>query len=220
MKPLVIYGAGGFAREVLFVLRDMAKVRQEWDVLGFLDDAADQRPTEICGLPILGGVEWVRNARHPVHVVLGVGFPSSKYQLVRRLRNDVAGFPSLIHPSAILSEFVTVGEGVVVTAGNVLTTQVRVEDFAMLNLSCTVGHDSIVGAYSSIAPGTNLSGNVRVGEGAEIGTGAKVVPGVTIGGWSVVGAGAVVVSDLPSNSTAVGIPARVIKTREVGWHSQ
>jgi UDP-perosamine 4-acetyltransferase len=63
-----------------------------------------------------------------------------------------------------------------------------------------------------------LGGNVVVGEGAFLGVGTMVIPGIRIGRWSVVGAGAVVTKDLPDDCTAVGVPARVIKTREDGWH--
>ena len=76
---------------------------------------------------------------------------------------------------------------------------------------CTVGHDSIIRAYSSIMPGVNVSGEVILGEKSYIGTGAKIINLVEIGENVVVGAGAVVSKSFPGNCTVVGVPAKVIK---------
>ena len=91
-------------------------------------------------------------------------------------------------------------------------------DHCIVNVGATISHDTNVGRYVNINPGAHLAGNVSVGEGSYIGMGAKVIQGRSIGKWTVVGAGAVVTTDLPANVTAVGVPAKVIKTREEGWH--
>jgi acetyltransferase-like isoleucine patch superfamily enzyme len=54
---------------------------------------------------------------------------------------------------------------------------------------------------------------VRIGDGVWLGARVTVLDGVTIGDGSVVGAGAVVTEDIPPMSIAVGVPARVIRTR-------
>jgi sugar O-acyltransferase (sialic acid O-acetyltransferase NeuD family) len=93
-----------------------------------------------------------------------------------------------------------------------------VGNHVILNTSSSVDHDCRIGDYAHIAPGCHLGGGIIVGEGTFLGVGTSVVPGVRIGRWSVIGAGAVVTKDLQDNCTAVGVPARVIKTREEGWH--
>ncbi|MGZ9197173.1 MAG: DapH/DapD/GlmU-related protein, partial [Candidatus Deferrimicrobiaceae bacterium] len=82
----------------------------------------------------------------------------------------------------------------------------------------SVDHDCAIGDFVHICPGAHLGGAVVVEEGTFLGVGSSVVPGIRIGRWSVIGAGAVVTKDIPDNCTAVGVPARVIKTREEGWH--
>ena len=82
-----------------------------------------------------------------------------------------------------------------------------------INFGLTIGHDSQVDDYATLAPGVNLSGFSKIGEGADLGAGAATIPGVEIGAWAIVGAGAAVTRDLPAHCTAVGVPARVIKTR-------
>jgi sugar O-acyltransferase (sialic acid O-acetyltransferase NeuD family) len=217
MNDIVIYGAGGFAREVLALLRDVNREREQWNVLGFLDDRTPAG-TVVDGLEVLGNAAWLEARAGRVHAVVGVGSPAVKRRLAERLRPLAAGFPTLVHPGVVRTEFVRLEEGVVVTAGNILTTQVEVGRFAMLNLACTVGHDARIGAYATLSPGVNVSGFVNVGEGCDVGTGSALIQGVSIGPWSVVGAGGVVAGDLPANCTAVGVPARAIKQRPDGWH--
>ncbi len=87
-----------------------------------------------------------------------------------------------------------------------------------MNLAVTIGHDSSLGDFVTLSPGTNVSGNVQLDEGVETGTNVGIIPGIEIGAWSIVGAGAVVTRNLPANVTAVGAPAKVIKERDAGWH--
>lgn len=219
-RPIVIYGVGGFAREVLALLRDINAARFEWDVLGFVDDDAASWGRTLNDLPVLGGRDWLHDAAPRPHVAFGIGSPAAKARLSDAVRGASAGFPKLVHPSAVISKRVELGDGVVITAGNILTTEIRIHDFAMLNLMCTVGHDCDVGRFVTVSPGVNVSGNVTIGEGCDIGTGAAIVQGVAIGEWTIVGAGAVIARDLPANCTAVGVPAKPIKVREPGWQLQ
>ena len=123
----------------------------------------------------------------------------------------------MIHPLAWLGNRITLGDGTVVCAGNLLTTDMTIGRHVILNLDCTVGHDAVVEDFVTVAPSVNISGNVAIGVGCDLGTGATLIQGVTIGHWTTVGAGAVVVRDLPANVTAVGVPAQPIKERPEGW---
>ena len=219
MKPLLIYGAGGFAREVLELIRDINNRNKQWDVLGFLSDDPDMWGKVLNGVPVLGGEGWLDTRNDVTDIVLGVGSPAAKKHITERLRHRGIAWPSLVHPSVIMSSHVALGAGVVVTAGNILTVNIALGDFSMVNLACTIGHDCVIGRYATIAPGVNVSGNVELGEGCDIGTGSSFVQGIAVGEWSIVGAGAVVARTLPANCTAVGVPARVIKEREPGWQA-
>lgn len=218
MKPLVVYGAGGFAREVVELVRDINRREPTWEIVGLLDDNRDSWGRVLNDVPILGSLEWLERDAGKPYMVFGVGGPAAKRRMHARTRTLVAGYPTLVHPTAVMSKSVDLAEGVVVTAGNILTANISVGPFAMLNLMCTVGHDSTIGAYASLSPAVNVSGNVHIAAGCDIGTGVKLIPGATIGAWSVVGAGGVVTKPLPANCTAVGVPAKVVNEREAGWH--
>ena len=218
VSPIVIIGAGGFGREVLALIRDINHKQDTWCPLGFVDDDKTLWGTHLCELPVLGGLDWLAAQNGGVNAAMGIGNPQIRSMLVDAITPHVSSFPTLIHPSVIASRYVRIGTGTIITAGNILTTQVEIGQFVLLNLSCTVGHDSTIGHFSTLSPGVNVSGNVHIGEGCDIGTAGAQIPGVTVGDWSIIGAGAVVTNDLPANCTAVGVPARVIKRREPGWH--
>lgn len=216
--PLVILGAGGFARETLDVVDAINAVSPTWDVLGFIVDSQYGQPgTIINDRPILGDFSWLE-AHRDTYVVCGVGAPETKLRMINRLAHLNIRYASLIHPSVLKTRWMQVGQGVVITAGCVLSNSIKIHDHVHLNPNCTIGHDVILGSFVSVAPAAVISGNVELGEGVYFGTGAKVIQKKTVGQWSIVGAGAVIISDIPDNVTVVGVPARVIKQREAGWH--
>lgn len=219
MRRIVIIGAGGHARDVLDVFEACNARAPEFDVLGFVVEPAWFTPGAIVnGRPVLGPLEWL--ADHPdVELVCAVGDPALRRRLsLRAMALGARRFASVVHPAAAVARRVTVSEGCVVGAGVVMTSLVRLAPHSQVNIGCTLAHDVAVGEWATVAPGVRLSGNVTVEEGANVGTGATVIEKLTVGRWSVVGAGATVVRDVPANSTAVGVPARVTKQRADGWH--
>ena len=220
MSDLVIFGTGGFAREVHQIVLDQNAERVRWNLLGFLDGNADRHGSSVHELPVLGDETWL--ARHPaVSVVVAIGATPPKLRVVRAIeRTGSARFVSLVHPRAWIGKGIELGPGCVVCADVLVTTDVRVGRHVILNLACTVGHDATLADYVTVAPGVNISGSVSVGEGCDLGTGSSVIQGVRIGHWCVIGAGAVLLHDVAPNVTVVGVPARPIKTRPEGWQLQ
>jgi sugar O-acyltransferase (sialic acid O-acetyltransferase NeuD family) len=163
-------------------------------------------------------VDWLGERSRTLAVAVGLGNPAPKRRVIERLRQHALAFPSIVHPRAVIGRFVEVGEGCVICPGVIITTDIRIGRFVTFNFDLTVGHDCTIDDYVTLAPGVHLSGYVHVCEGADLGAGVVTVPGIEIGAWSVVGAGAAATKSVPANCTAVGVPARVIKTREPGWH--
>jgi sugar O-acyltransferase (sialic acid O-acetyltransferase NeuD family) len=219
MQDIVIVGAGGLGREISEWVEDINEVSPTFRLLGFLDDDASRHGERCHDVTILGGVDWIHVQPRTIGVVVGLGNPPAKRRVVERLRAaGVTRFPSILHPQAVIGRFVEIGEGTLVCPGAILTTDIRIGRFVGLNFDLTVGHDSRVDDYVTLAPGVHVSGRVHVGEGCDLGAGATVVPSAEIGAWTIVGAGATVTGSLPANCTAVGTPARAIKTRPEGWH--
>lgn len=218
--PVVILGAGGFAREVLDVFEAIEREAPgRFDVLGFVSEVESDWGRDVNGKPCLGGLAWFdgRPDRAALRLVCGIGNTAVRRRLVDRCAALGLAFTSVVHPRAVVTPRFTMGTGVVVTAGVVVTNNIRIGDHVHLNLNATVGHDAVIEDCVTIAPGVHVSGNVHVGAGCDIGTGAAILQKVKIGEWSVVGAGSVVTRDVPANSTAVGVPAKPIKQRADGW---
>jgi sugar O-acyltransferase (sialic acid O-acetyltransferase NeuD family) len=221
MRDLVIVGTGGFAREVHQLVEDVNAEKSDWNVLGFIDDDPQRGDDVVHELPVLGTSEWL-SEKEGLCMAIGIGATPTRWRVVSELAQKNPGlvFPRLIHPLAWVGRRIEMGVGVIVCAGNLLTTDLRIDRHVILNLDCTVGHDCEIQDFVTMAPSVNVSGGVRVGEGCDLGTGSTIIQGIAIGAWTVVGAGAVVVKDLPSNVTAVGIPAKPVKHREEGWYRE
>ncbi len=211
IKKVVILGAGGHARSVLNAFRDADKSKKQWDVLGFVDDNMKIHGKIICGVPVLGGFDWFdARERKDIYVMNAVASPEIKKNIIERAYKRNLKFCTLIHPSVWKSEYVEIGEGTFIAAGNILTTFIEIGSHVIINLSCTIGHDSIIEDFCTLAPGVHLSGNVHIKKGSDIGAGSVVLQSRSIGPWSVAGAGSVVNTDIPPSRTAVGVPARII----------
>jgi sugar O-acyltransferase (sialic acid O-acetyltransferase NeuD family) len=211
MKKIAIIGAGGFGREVKVLIDDINRVKKSFQLIGFFDDGF-KKGSFVNGLPVLGNIESINEIDYNLQLVLGIGVPEVKKKVINSIKNDYVDYPVLIHPSVIASkDDLSLGRGTVVCAGNIITCNIAIKDFVTLNLSCTVGHDTIIDNFSSFMPSVNISGEVHIGECVYVGTGAKIINQLNIGKRTIVGAGAVVSKTLPENCTAVGIPAKPIK---------
>jgi len=210
VRELVVYGASGFGQQVMFWVEDAVEAGARFEVAGYVDDDPAAHGAVRSGYPVLGDRGWLRRraAEREIAVVLGLAGPAVKERIVAGLSETAIEFPTVAHPSAVVSRHASLGHGVVVGPGNVVSVGVRLDEFATVNTACTIGHDARVDAYATLLPGVNVSGAVSVGRGVSVGTGAAIIQGVTIGPGATVGAGATVVSDLPGGCVAVGTPAR------------
>lgn len=209
---IAILGTGGFAREIATLIQDINNKDSIYELVGFVDNSIE-KGTLINGYPVIGNDEEINQTNEPIGLVLAFGEPKIKMKVRSKFSNPLVSFPTIIHPSAIVGDrkLVEIGDGCIICASVIITTNIKIKDYVTLNLQCTVGHDTIIDSYSSFMPSCNISGEVHIGEGVYCGTGVKIINQTDIGEHSIIGAGAVVAKSIPAYCTAVGVPAKPIK---------
>jgi UDP-perosamine 4-acetyltransferase len=206
------FGAGGHAKVVIEVLRDMGS----WELVGILDPKTELHGKTLLGIPVLGGDEKIQDlkARGVLHFFVGVGTVGDSEPRIRIYENALSeGLTPVtaIHKSAFVSPTALLGKGISVMAGAVINAEARIGDNVIVNTAAIVEHDCEVGDHVHIATGSRLAGGVTVEKAGHIGAGATILQGVRIGEKAVVGAGAVVISDVPSGSVVAGVPASELR---------
>jgi sugar O-acyltransferase (sialic acid O-acetyltransferase NeuD family) len=212
MNDIVIIGAGGFGREVAQLIEDINADKKTWNLLGFIDETVKKQNTIINDSPVLGDFKWLEeNHKNNLYAVFAIGNPRDKLTMINRAKAYDINYTNLIHPGAQVSKFTELGTNCIICCNSVLSVNTKVGNHVSINPYSGIGHDTFIEDYASLYWNVTLSGNVHICEGCEIGSKAVVIPKRTVGKWSTIGAGAVVVSDLPENCIAVGVPAKPIK---------
>lgn len=211
MKDIVIIGAGGFGREVKWLIDEINEVSRQWNFLGFIDDNLN-KGTIVNDSIVIGNLAWLQ--KQNLNVVCAIGDPNVKKRVLGQLTNSENKYPVLIHPDVRMSKLIDIGEGTIICSGCILTVNINIGKHVIINLDSTVGHDATIGDFSTILPSVNISGHVNIEELVSVGTGAKIIQELRIGRNTIIGAGAIVTKDIPQNVVAVGMPAKPIKTRE------
>jgi acetyltransferase EpsM len=208
-QGLVIWGAGGHA----LVVADIIHLTQDYVIAGFLDSVNPARSGQaFCGASVLGGEEQLERLRRigVEHIIVAVGDGRARLHLAKLARSKGLQLASAVHPRAVVAKGVPIGAGTVVAAGAVVGPGTVIGENVIVNTCASVDHECAIGDGAHIAPGAHLGGGVTVGCRAHVGIGAAVRERIRIGAGSLVGAGAVVVSDVPVDVVAFGVPARVV----------
>jgi len=196
------------------VVADIVRLGGEYEIIGFLDDLKfDRHGTEFCGAILLGGQEQLDKLlqRGIKKLVFGFGNGEGRLRLSRLARQKGFELVTAIHPRAIVANDAIIGSGSVIVAGAVISPGVKLGENVIVNTCASVDHECAIEDGAHICPGVHLGAKVTVGRASWIGIGTTVKDRVTIGAGALIGAGSVVVSDIPENVVAYGVPARVVK---------
>jgi sugar O-acyltransferase (sialic acid O-acetyltransferase NeuD family) len=212
-KRIVIIGAGGFAREVAWLVREIGG----WEFAGFVVSDLSKVGAHDSREQILGDFTWLDAHRGDIDgLALGIGTPAARLRVSAQLEADFPPdrWPALVHPTVRYdAASCELGHGVLLCAGVIGTVNLRLAPHAMVNLACTIGHETVIGRGSVLNPTVNLSGGVVLGDGVLVGTGAQVLQYLRVGDGATVGAGAVVTKDVAAGVTVVGTPAKPMGPR-------
>jgi UDP-perosamine 4-acetyltransferase len=177
--PVIVLGAGGHGRVLLEALR-LSREK----VIGVTDAQPSHVDKKKLRVPVLGNDKAVLSYS-PKKVFLANGLGSTgvtpkRAELFRKFKAKGYRFINVIHPSAVISKDVVLGEGTQVMAGAVIQTGAMVGENTIINTRASIDHDCEIGSHVHIAPGVVLSGGVKVGDGSHLGTGAVIVQNVVL----------------------------------------
>ena len=201
-ENVVIIGTGGHAK----VVADIVRCSND-TIVGFLDGIKPYG--EFLGYPVLGSDDdYVKYQNYKF--IVAIGNPNVRERIVNKLEN--VRWYTAVHPTAIISDLDTaVDEGTMICANAVVNAGARIGKHCIINTGSCVEHDNFIEDFVHISVGTKLAGHVKIGRSSWIGIGATVNNDVSICSDCTIGAGAVVIKDIISPGTYVGVPAGKIK---------
>ena len=215
VKDIVLIGAGGFGREVASMIRLLNNKEPRYNFLGYLDDGERFHDgMMINGSPWLGKREWILDHKDDVLCTCTIGNPHLKAEIQREYTALGVQFESLISDDAYVGPYTEIGKGCVFYGGVTISVNCCVGDGVLMNKWVNVGHDTVIGDYTTIMPSTGISGNCKIGSEVRIGGHAFFIPGRKVGDDAVVAAGSIVFANVKAGTTVLGNPAKRMKELE------
>lgn len=201
-QDLLIIGAGGHGK----VVADIAERMGCYQSIVFAD--ADETIQSCMGYEVLREQDLEESFLRKRDIFVAVGNSKTRQKICGEMLRKGFFLPTLIHPDAVVARTASIGSGSVVMAGAVVNADAVIGCSCIMNTASSVDHDCRVGDYCHISVGAHLAGTVAVGEHTWIGIGACVNNNLTICDGCMIGAGAVVIKDIVTPGTYVGVPAR------------
>ena len=208
MEEIVIVGAGGVGKEVLWIIEQINNIKPTYKVLGFIDDDKAKKNEELLGYKVLGDLEYLKEIKYKGNVIIAIANYKVKKSIVKKLKNLKVKFSIIKHPNVKLHESVEIGEGTIIYEGAIISPNVKIGKQVIISPKCGIGHDSIIEDYVALLWNVSISGNDFIEEGTLFGSGSIIIQGKRVKKGSIIGAGAVVVKDIDKNGIYKGIPAR------------
>jgi sugar O-acyltransferase (sialic acid O-acetyltransferase NeuD family) len=206
-RKIVIIGAGSVG---LHIAANAELYGLSNTILGFLDDDLSKQEKSYYGYPVLNEVSWILD-QEELDVVVGIAFPIAKQRIIEKIiGNESLHFPTLIaNRNVWISNDCKIGQGTVIYPGCSINYGSNIGDFVVMNMNCALGHHATIGKFSSLAPGVNLAGHTTIEQGVDMGIGACTLQDVVIGSGAVIGGQTMVIQNIPSGATAIGVPAKI-----------
>ncbi len=214
-KRLLIVGGHGSGEIAMSVFQEMNAVTQEWEILGFLNDI--RKLGEYLGkYPVLGSSEEVKDfvdKGYYIHYTLHLN-AKNKEERIRHFESykiPLEANATGIHPRSYLDPSTETGYGVLICANVCTSFGVKIGNYIHCYTNSFLGHDTIVGDYSTVAAHSVIGARNRIGKGAHIGLNSTTREEVTIGEYVIVGMAAVVLNDVPDRELVVGNPGHLLR---------
>ena len=211
MKDIVIYGAGGYGREIACLIHRLNSIKPQWNLLGFIDDGEPVGKQTEYG-QVLGNIDYLQKFTSPLSVCIAIGTPRIMQKLSSLIRNPNIDFPNLIDPTVefLDSKNVVIGKGNIICAKCVISCNVEIRDFNLFNIGVGLGHDVKIGSYNVLMPNVNISGGVTIGNTNLFGVKSTVLQYLTVESNVKIGANSLLMKKAKNDGLYFGTPANRI----------
>ncbi|MDN3723959.1 acetyltransferase [Aequorivita sp. SDUM287046] len=199
---MILFGASGHCKSVIDIAESIGV-----SIEIIYDD--NPKVEAVCHIPVQEYSTIVLGLKGTW--LISIGNNKNRKEVSERLNKN---FGMLIHKTASISSWSSLGDGTVIMAKVVVNTCATIGKHCIINSGAVVEHDCIIENYAHISPNVSLAGGVTVGEGSHIGIGASVLPEIKIGKWAIIGAGAVIINDVPDGAVVVGNPGKIINKND------
>ncbi len=206
-----LFGTGGCARSIMPFANEIAREQFGCGQIVYIETTPSQK--DVSGIPVYSEEDFLALDAPKKYFNIGVAAPAVRETLANKCLASGCIPLDLRAPDVIVYDNNVIGEGAILCARTMITTNVKIGKFFHANIYSFVEHDCVIGDYVTFAPRVNCNGNVHIGSHAYIGTGAIIRQGktgapLTIGEGAVIGMGAVVTKDVPPHTTVMGNPAQ------------
>lgn len=210
MKDIVVYGAGGFGREIACLIRTINERTPEWNLIGFLDDNEALWGTSNEYGKVLGGADWLNQYSADLACAVAVGSPKAVQAIVGRIKNARISFPNLYAPTVTFLDknSLRIGQGNIFCYGCFISCSVQIGDFNLFNGNTAIGHDACIGNCNVVMPASNISGGVTMGDCNFLGVQSVVLQYIKVGSNTRIGANSVVMRKTQDGFLYIGNPAK------------
>lgn len=207
---LLIYGAGGLAKEVYDLI--MRSMPNRWEIIYFIDDFREEGSFYLSkSIKFESVSKLFRNKIEDVEGIVAVGEPANREVLTRRMEEVGIHMATIVDKTALISPTAVIEEGSIICEMATVHANVRIGKGVLIQPFASIGHDIVIGNYSVMGPHCAPGGEDAIGEKVYIGMHTTLKEKITIGDEAVVGMGAVVYRDVEAKTTVLGNPARVTK---------
>lgn len=206
----IIIGAGTYGEVYLAYLQEAGV-----EIVGFLDDDKKFEGRYLHGVPVLGPTSLLYTLKrtddvYAVYCPLG----NNKFRVKFLTLASELGYetPNYIHPSVVLSPYVTIGKGVYILAGTTVMPYAVIKDYVMISMGVRVSHHSVLEEGVFLSTGCSFGASIHAKKNTYCGIGSTIMTGVhELGEDCLIGAGAVVIKDVQDRAIMAGVPARLIR---------
>lgn len=213
MKDIVIYGAGGFGREVACMIREINEIQPQWNLIGFFDDGKPIGNSVSHFGKVIGNRDTLNNWPTEIGVIICVGDPLTLTKIRSSINNTKITFPNIISPTFKIADVETfsIGEGNIIKGHCSVTTDVKIGNYNMLNGYVNIGHDVTIGDFNVFMPGARISGEVSIEDANLIGADSFIKQGIRIGSQVTLSPLSALLTRPKDGNVYIGNPAKIFK---------